>query len=97
MRSRFQKRYEVDVADVERLMNSIVEHAGPDDGRQVERLLAMLTMLRASAEAGADGDGAVAFAAPRDTGELVDQALAAMARSDRHAARADRHRARTAL
>jgi len=93
MRSRFQKRYEVDVADVERLMNSIVEHAGADDGRRVERLLAMLTMLRDSASP----DSALAFAAPRGTGALVDTALAAMARSDRHAARADRHRPRTAL
>ena len=92
MAGRFDKRYELDVADVERLMNCIVEHAGPDAGREAERLLAMLTMLRATASG--RRDDAIAFTAPRGTAPLADRALAAMARSDRHAARAARHRPR---
>jgi hypothetical protein len=92
MAGRFDKRYELDVADVERLMNCIVEHAGPDEGRDAERLLAMLTMLRTTASA--HGDGAIGFTAPRGTAPLADRALAAMARSDKHAARAARHRSR---
>jgi hypothetical protein len=92
MPGRFSKRYEVDVEDVERLVNCIVEHATEDEGRQAERLLAMLTMLRATAEE--HGDPAIAFAAPRGTSGLVDRALGAMARSDKHVARAARHRPR---
>jgi hypothetical protein len=92
MAGRFDRRYELDVADVERLMNCIVEHAGPDEGREAERLLAMLTMLRTSATG--HGDGAIRFTAPRGTAPLADRALAAMARSDKHAARAARHRPR---
>jgi hypothetical protein len=94
MAGRFNSRYELGVADIERLMNCIVEHAGPDEGREAERLLAMLTMLRTTASG--TGDDAVTFAAPRGTAPLVDRALAAMARSDRHAARAERHRPRRA-
>jgi hypothetical protein len=90
MAGRFSKRYEVGVEDIERLMNCIVEHAGPDDGREAERVLAMLTMLRATARG--HGDDTITFIAPRGTSALVDRALAAMARSDRHAARAARHR-----
>ena len=92
MAGRFAKRYELDVEDVERLMNCIVEHAGADEDRAAERLLAMLTMVRAGAEE--RGDDTVTFAAPRGTSGLVDRAMAPMARSDKHAARAARHRRR---
>ena len=92
MAGRFDRDYEIGVADIERLMNCIVEHAGPHEGREAERLLAMLTMLRVTA---ADrGDGTVTFTAPRGTAPLADRALAAMARSDKHVARAARHRPR---
>ena len=92
MPGRFDKRNEVAVEDVERLMNCIVEHARPDQGREAERLLAMLTMLRATATG--RGEETIVFTPPRGTGGIVDRALAAMARSDRHAARAERHRRR---
>ena len=90
MARRSSTRVEVELDVVERLMNCIVEHAGPDEGREAERLLATLTMLRATAEA--HEDTAVTFTAPRGTGALAERALAAMARSDRHAERAERHR-----
>ena len=80
------------VDDVERLMNCIVEHAGPDEGREAERLLAMLTMLRTTAAGHGDDDRRLH--PPRGTGALADRALAAIARSDKHAARAARHRPR---
>ena len=92
MAGRFDKHYEFDVSDIERLMNCIVEHAGPDEGREAERLLAMLTMLRATASG--QGEETIAFTAPRGTATLVDRARAAMARSDKHVARAARHRPR---
>ena len=92
MAGRFDKHYEIDVDDIERLMNCIVEHAGPDGDREAERLLAMLTMLRATAAG--QGDETVTFTAPRGTTTLIDRALAAMARSDQHIARAARHRPR---
>ena len=92
MAGRFDKRYDIDVDDIERLMNCIVEHAGPDEGRGAERLLAMLTLLRAIAT-GQDEES-IAFTAPRGTATLIDRALAAMARSDKHVARAARHRPR---
>ena len=77
MAGRFDRDYEIGVADIERLMNCIFEHAGPDEGREAERLLAMLTMLRVTA---ADrGDGTVTFTAPRGTAPLADRALAAAA------------------
>ncbi|MET0769274.1 MAG: hypothetical protein ABW081_05160, partial [Solirubrobacteraceae bacterium] len=86
------KRHEVDLDDVERLMNCIVGHAGPDEGREAERLLALLTMLRTSAAG--HGGTAITFTPPRGTGALADRALAAIARSDKHVARAARHRPR---
>jgi hypothetical protein len=92
MAGRFDKHYEIDVDDIERLMNCIVEHAGPDGDREAERLLAMLTMLRATASG--QGEETIAFTAPRGTTTLIDRALAAMARSDKHLARAARHRPR---
>jgi hypothetical protein len=92
MAGRFTERHEVDLDDVERLMNCIVEHAGPDEGREAERLLALLTMLRASAAE--HGETAITFTPPRGTGALADRALAAIARSDKHAERAARHRPR---
>ena len=92
MAGRFSKHYEIHLGDIDRLMNCIVEHAGPDEGREAERLLAMLTMLRATASG--HGEEAIAFTAPRGTATLIDRALAAMARSDKHAARAARHRPR---
>ena len=95
MAGRFDKRYAVDVDDIERLINCIVEHAGPGEGREAERLLAILTMLRTTASV--RGDGTVTFTAPRGTAPLADRALAAMARSDRHAARAARHRPRRSV
>jgi hypothetical protein len=67
----------------------IVDQGGPDEARAVERLLGVLTSLAASA------DETIAFVAPRDTSEIVDRALAVMARSDRHLARAQRTRNRS--
>ena len=90
MAGRFDRDHALGVADIERLMNCIVEHAGPSEGREAERLLAMLTMLRVTATG--HGKDAVSFTAPRGTAPLVDRALAAMARSDKHVARAARHR-----
>ena len=94
MAGRFAKRHEIDVDDVERLMNCIVEHAGPDEGREAERLLALLTMLRVTA--GEHGEETIVFTPPRGTGALADRALSAIARSDKHAERAARHRPRRA-
>jgi hypothetical protein len=94
MAGRFATRHEVGVDDVERLMNCIVEHAGPDEGREAERLLAMLTMLRATAAE--HGEETITFTPPRGTGALADRALTAIARSDKHAERAARHRPRRA-
>ena len=94
MAGRFSKRHEVGIDDVERLMNCILEHAGPDEGREAERLLAMLTMLRVTAVE--HGQDTVVLIPPRGTGALADRALAAVARSDKHEARAARHRPRRA-
>jgi hypothetical protein len=94
MAGRFVKRHEVGVDDVERLMNCIVEHAGADEGREAERLRAMLTMLRATAVE--HGEETIVFTPPRGTGALADRALGTMARSDKHAERAARHRPRRA-
>ena len=71
-----------------RLMNEIVDQSGPDEARQVERLLGLLTSLPAGA------DDTFTFVAPRGTSGIVDRALAVMARSDRHQARALRTRNR---
>jgi hypothetical protein len=79
----------VSAGDLPRLMNHIVDQSSPDEARDVERLLGVLTSLPASA------DGTYAFVAPRGTSEIVDRALAAMARSDRHFARARRTGTRT--
>ena len=87
--NRFGRRYEVAVGDLPRLMNAIVDEGSPHESRDVERLLGVLTSLPESA------DGTYAFVAPRGTSEIVDRALAAMARSDRHLARARRTGTRT--
>jgi hypothetical protein len=70
-------------------MNAIVDQGGPDDEREVERLLGVLASLSASA-----GE-TIAFVAPRGTSGIVDRALQVMARSDRHQARAQRARQRS--
>jgi hypothetical protein len=70
-------------------MNTIVDQGGPDQARDVERLLGVLTSLPASE------DDTLTFVAPRGTSAIVDRALAVMARSDRHLARAQRTRNRT--
>jgi hypothetical protein len=70
-------------------MDAVVEQGGPDDDRDVERVLGVLASLSASA------DETIAFVAPRGTSWIVDRALAVMARSDRYAARAQRARHRT--
>ena len=89
MTNRFGRRYELAAEDLQRLMNAIVDEAGEDEARDVERLLGAL----ASVSAGADET--IAFVAPRGTAHLVDRALQVMARSDRHQARAQRTRDRT--
>lgn len=67
-------------------MNCIVEHAGPGDSRDVERLLGALATLSARSEDAA-GDEIISFVAPRGTGRLAERALRAMEESDRrHAA-----------
>jgi hypothetical protein len=86
---RFGRRYELQAGDLGRLMNAIVDAGGPDDARDVERLLGALTSLPAGA------DDTISFVAPRGTSRLVERALQAMARSDRHLARAQRARNRT--
>jgi hypothetical protein len=87
--NRFGRRYELPAGNLQRLMNLIVDEAGPDDARNVERLLGTLTAVAATA------DETIAFVAPRGTSELVERALQVMARSDRHNARAQRARGRT--
>jgi hypothetical protein len=87
--NRFGRRYELPSGDLQRLMNLIVDEVGPDDARNVERLLGTLTTLPAGA------DETIAFVAPRGTSHLVEHALEVMARSDRHHARALRARNRT--
>jgi hypothetical protein len=69
-------------------MNEIVDQSSPDETREVERLLGVLTSLSASE------DDTLTFVAPRGTSAIVDRALAVMARSDRHHARALRTRNR---
>jgi hypothetical protein len=87
--NRFGRRYELPAGDLQRLMNTIVAEGGPEDARDVERLLGTLATL-------SPGEGeTLAFVAPRGTSQLVEQALQAMARSDRHLARARRTRNRT--
>jgi hypothetical protein len=73
-------------------MNCIVEHARPDEARDVERILGVLATLQARADRREDED-TVVFTAPRGTTAVVERALAAMARSDRHQSRALRMRA----
>jgi hypothetical protein len=87
--NRFGRRYDVPAEDLPRLMNTIVDQSTPDEARDVERLLGVLTSLSASE------DESFAFVAPRGTSAIVDRALAVMERSDRHLARAlrTRHRA----
>jgi hypothetical protein len=74
--------------DLPRLIDAIVDQAGPDEDREVERLLGVLTSLPAPGET-------IAFVAPRGTSAIVDRALQVMARSDRHQARAQRARDRS--
>lgn len=72
-------------------MNCIVEHARPDEARDVERILGLLASMSAQLDRSAD-DAVVSFAAPPGTVPLVERALQAMARSDRHHERALRNR-----
>jgi hypothetical protein len=87
--NRFGRRYELPAGDLQRLMNSIVDVGGPEDARDVERLLGTLATLSPGE------DETIAFVAPRGTAQLVERALQVMARSDRHLARARRTRKRT--
>ena len=87
MTPRFQKTFEIPEHDLQRLMNCIVEHARPDEARDVERLLGFLGTLSVPA----DG-GVLSFAAPAGSAPLVERALRAMARTDRHHERALRYR-----
>jgi hypothetical protein len=84
--NRFGRRYEVPAGDLPRLINAIVGQAGPEEDREVERLLGVLTSLSAAE------DETIVFVAPRGTSGIVDRALRAMARSDRLHARARRAR-----
>ena len=90
MARRFDRRYEVALEDLDRLCNCIVEHADAREQRAAERLLALLSTLGSAARE--RGDKKLRFAAPHGTGALVDRALAAMARSDRHVERFERNR-----
>ena len=90
MAGRFRARFSLPAADLRRLADCIVEHASPDEARDVERLLGALTTL-ASSDRRAPGD-TIAFSPPPGTAPLVERALAAMQRSDRHDARARRTR-----
>jgi hypothetical protein len=90
MPDRFGRRFELPAADLSRLMNCVVEHAQPGEERDVERVLAVLTTLAAR-----DPGGTVRFTAPRGTGKVVERALRAMERSDRHAQRFQRVRQRS--
>jgi hypothetical protein len=78
----------VPARDLQRLMNAIVDQRGAGEERDAERLLGVLASLAASE------NETIAFVAPRGTADLVDRALASMARSDRHQARARRSRDR---
>ena len=89
MTNRFGRGYELAAADLQRLMNTIVDEADEDEARDVERLLGVLTSLPAGPEE------TISFVAPRGTSPLVDRAIQVMARSDRHKARAKRARNRT--
>jgi len=92
MPARFGRRFEVPQDDLPRLMNCIVEHARGDEARDAERILGVLAALQAHADRREDED-TVVFTAPRGTTALVERALAAMARSDRHESRARRMQA----
>jgi hypothetical protein len=90
MAGRFRARFSLPEQDLRRLADCIVEHARPGEERDVERLLGALTTLAAS---GHPMPGAtIAFSPPPGTASLVERALAAMRRSDRHDARARRTR-----
>jgi hypothetical protein len=91
MADRFRRGFEVRRDDLQRLMNCIVEHAEPSDARDVERLLSALVTLWAGP--GGAKDGTVSFVPPKGTAPIVERALAAMQRADRHDARARRSRA----
>ena len=88
MSNRFGRRYELAAEDLQRLMDAIVDEAGENEARDVERLLGALATVSAGAEQ------TIAFVAPRGTAQLVDRALQVMARSDSHQARAQRARNR---
>ena len=74
---------------MQRLMDCIVDNARFGEEREVERLLGALVTLTASHPG---SDDLIEFSPPPGTGRLVERALAAMARSDRHEARARRTR-----
>jgi hypothetical protein len=89
MPDRFGHRFELPAEDLSRLMNCVVEHAEAGEERDVERVLAVLTTLSAR-----EHEGTVRFTAPRGTAKVVERALRAMARSDRHHERFQRVRQR---
>jgi hypothetical protein len=93
MAGRFRARFSVPAGDVQRLMDCIVDNARPDEEREVERVLGALVTLTASDPG---SDDVIEFSPPPGTVRLVERALAAMARSDRHEARARRTRSASA-
>jgi hypothetical protein len=64
--NRFGRGYELAAADLQRLMNTIVDEADEDEARDVERLLGVLTSLPAGP------DETISFVAPRGTSPLVE-------------------------
>ena len=93
MAGRFRARFSVAGNDVQRLIDCIVDNARPEEDREVERLLGSLVTLTASEHG---SDDVIEFSPPPGTARLVERALAAMARSDRHEARARRTRSAAA-
>jgi hypothetical protein len=91
MTERFRRRFDITVDELQRLMHCVVEHAEPHEARDVERVLSALVTLSARHAGDAGGDR-LSFVPPRDTAPIVQRALAAMRRADRHDARARRTR-----
>jgi len=89
MAGRFRARFSLPAGDVQRLMDCIVDNALPGEEREVERVLGTLVTLTASDPG---SDDVIEFSPPPGTARLVERALAAMARWDRHDARARRSR-----
>ena len=91
MSYRFRRRFHVRGDDLQRLVHCVVEHAEPGEERDVERILSALVTLGARHESRSEGDH-VWFVPPKGTAPIVERALAAMGRADRHDARARRAR-----